>query len=114
MSLPVAYSLLAVAIVLEVLGTSALLACAQFTRAGPAILAVVCYAATLVLVSFTFRALPMGIVYAIWSGFGMVLIVGIGWLAFGQPLDRPAVCGVSLILAGVLVLNLFSASLGRS
>lgn len=114
MSLPVAYSLLATAIVLEVMGTSALLACAQFTRPGPAAVAVACYAATLVLVSFAFRALPMGIVYAIWSGVGMVLIVGIGWVGFGQALDRPALLGVSLILAGVVVLNLFSGSVGRS
>ena len=74
---------------------------------------VVCYAAALVLISFTFRTLPMGIVYAIWSGIGMVMIVAIGWLGFGQRLDQPAVIGVSLILAGVVVLNLFSTSIGH-
>ena len=62
------------------------------------------------LISFTFRTLPMGIVYAIWSGIGMVMIVAIGWLGFGQRLDQPALIGVSLILAGVVMLNLFSGS----
>ena len=65
----------------------------------------VCYAAALVLISFTFRAIPMGIVYAIWSGIGMVMIVAVGWLGFGQRLDQPALIGISLILAGVLVLE---------
>ena len=67
-----------------------LLACDQFSRPGPSAVVVVCYAAALVLISFTFRTLPMGIVYAIWSGIGMVMIVAIGWLGFGQRLDQPA------------------------
>ena len=86
-------------------GTSALLACNQFTRPGPSALVVLCYAAALVLISFTFRAIPMGIVYAIWSGIGMVMIVAVGWLGFGQRLDQPALVGIVLILAGVVVLN---------
>ena len=77
----------------------------------PSALVVVCYSAALVLISFTFRAMPMGIVYAIWSGIGMVAIVGIGWLGFGQRLDQPALIGISLILAGVVILNLFSTTL---
>ena len=113
MSLGVTYAILGVAILLEVIGTSALLACAQFSRPVPSALVVVCYAAALVLISFTFRTLPMGIVYAIWSGLGMVMIVAIGWLGFGQRLDQPALIGVSLILAGVVVLNLFSTSIGH-
>lgn len=111
MSLLLTYAILGAAIVLEVMGTSALLACDQFRRPGPSALVVVCYGAALVLISFTFRAMPMGIVYAIWSGIGMVLIVAIGWLGFGQRLDQPALIGVSLILAGVMVLNLFSGSM---
>jgi small multidrug resistance pump len=111
MSLVATYTVLAVAIVLEVIGTSALLASHQFSRPGPSALVVVCYATALVLISFTFRAIPMGIVYAIWSGIGMVMIVAVGWLGFGQRLDQPALIGVSLILAGVVVLNLFSTSL---
>ena len=111
MSLVATYTVLAVAIVLEVIGTSALLASHQFSRPGPSALVVVCYTAALVLISFTFQAIPMGIVYAIWSGIGMVMIVAVGWLGFGQRLDQPALIGVSLILAGVVVLNLFSTSL---
>jgi small multidrug resistance pump len=111
MSLGVTYAILGAAILLEAIGTSALLACAQFTRPGPSALVVVCYAAALVLISFTFRAMPMGIVYAIWSGIGIVVIVAIGWLGFGQRLDQPALIGILLILAGVLILNLFSTTL---
>jgi small multidrug resistance pump len=113
MSLALTYALLGAAVVLEVIGTSALLACAQFTRPGPSVLVVVCYVAGAVLISFTFRALPLGIVYAIWSGAGMVMVVGVGWLGFGQRLDQPALVGVSLILAGVVILNLFSESVGN-
>ncbi len=112
MGLGVTYAILVAAIVCEVIGTSALLACNQFTRPGPSALVVACYAAALVLISITFRTIPMGIVYAIWSGLGIVLIVGVGWIGFGQRLDQPAVIGVALILAGVVVLNLFSGSLG--
>ena len=111
MSLGVAYAILVAAIVLEVVGTSALLACNQFTRPGPSALVVLCYSAALVLISFTFRAIPMGIVYAIWSGIGMVMIVAVGWLGFGQRLDQPALVGIVLILAGVVVLNLYSTTL---
>ena len=89
MSLGVTYAILGVAILLEVIGTSALLACAQFSRPGPSAVVVVCYAAALVLISFTFRTLPMGIVYAIWSGIGMVMIVAIGWLGL-RPAAGPA------------------------
>ena len=113
MSLFVTYVILAAAIVTEVVGTSALLACDRFSRPGPSAVAVACYLAAAVLISFTFRALPMGVVYAIWSGAGMVMIVAIGWLGFGQRLDQPALIGISLILCGVVVLNLFSASIGH-
>ena len=109
MTLGVAYAFLVAAIFFEVLGTSALLACEQFSRLGPSALVVACYAAALVLISFSFRTIPMGIVYAIWSGLGMVLIVAVGWIGFGQRLDQPGVLGVGLILAGVLVLNLSGA-----
>lgn len=111
MGLGLTYAVLFAAIVFEVVGTSALLASNQFTRIGPSALVVACYSAALVLISITFRTIPMGIVYAIWSGLGMVMIVGVGWIGFGQRLDQPAVFGIALILAGVVVLNLFSGSL---
>ncbi len=111
MGLSATYAILGGAITLEVMGTSALLACDQFTRAGPSVMVVVCYSAALVLISFTFQTMPMGIVYAIWSGVGMVMIVAVGWLGFGQRLDQPALIGIGLILAGVLILNLYSTTL---
>ena len=89
MSLPATYAILLAAIVLEVVGTSALLASAQFTRPGPSALVVGCYGGALLLISITFRTIPMGIVYAIWSGLGMVLIVG-GRLGRLRPAPRPA------------------------
>lgn len=107
------YAILLVAIAFEVTGTSALLASQQLTRPWPSAAVVVCYAAALALMSLTFRTIPMGIVYAIWSGVGMVLIVAVGWIGFGQRLDQPALLGVGLIVAGVTVLNLFSGSLGH-
>lgn len=113
MGLATTYAILGGAITLEVAGTSALLACDQFSRAGPSVMVVVCYSSALVLISFTFQTLPMGIVYAIWSGVGMVMIVAVGWLGFGQRLDQPALIGIGLILAGVLILNLYSTTLTR-
>ncbi len=111
MSLPAAYAILLVAIVFEVAGTSALLACDQFSRPGPSAIVILCYTVALALISTTFRTLPLGIVYALWSGIGIVMVASIGWIGFGQRLDAPAVVGVGLILAGVLVVNL-SGSIG--
>ena len=65
------------------------------------------------LLSLTLRTLPIGIAYAIWSGVGIVLISAVGWLLYGQRLDAPAVLGLGLIVAGVLVVNLFSRSVGH-
>ncbi len=69
-----------------------------------------CYAVAFYCLSYTLRAIPVGIAYAIWSGLGIVLISGVGVFVFGQTLDRPAILGLGLIIAGVLVLNLFSKS----
>jgi small multidrug resistance pump len=100
------YAVLLLAVAFEVVGTSALLACQQFTRPGPSLAVVVCYGAALVLISLTFRTLPMGVVYALWSGIGMVLIVTVGWTIFGQRLDPATLCGIALIAVGVTVINL--------
>jgi small multidrug resistance pump len=110
MSLASAYGILIVAVVFEVCGTSALLASEHFTRPMPTVMVFVCYAAALASISLTFRAIPMGIVYAIWSGLGIVLIVAVGWLGFGQRPDLPGAIGLGLILLGVVVINLFSNS----
>lgn len=104
------YMLLGLAILAEVLGTSALKASNGFTRLAPSLVTAVAYMASFYLLSLTLRTLPIGIAYAIWSGVGIVLISAVGWLLYGQRLDLPAMLGLGLIVAGVLVVNLFSQS----
>ena len=81
---------------------------AGFTRLWPSLAVVAGYGLAFFLLSLTLRSIPVGIAYAVWSGVGIVLISLVGWLALGQKLDPPALLGIGLILAGVLVLNLFS------
>jgi small multidrug resistance pump len=107
------YALLGIAIVAEVIATSALKASEGFTRWGPSALTVVGYGLSFYLLAQVMRSLPTGIVYAVWSGLGIVLISIVGWVVFNQKLDGPALAGMGLILAGVLVINLFSKSAGH-
>ncbi len=102
------YAFLFTAIVLEVIGTSALKASEQFTKLLPIIVMVVCYGTSFFFLSLVLRTLPVGIAYAIWAGFGIILITIIGWLFLHQTLDLAAYVGITLILAGVIVLRLFS------
>lgn len=104
---------LAVAIVAEVIGTSFLKASAGFSRPLPVVAVVVGYGLSFYFLSLTLETIPVGIAYAIWSGVGLVLITAVGWLAYGQALDLPAVIGMAMILAGVLVLNLVSKVAGH-
>jgi small multidrug resistance pump len=106
MSLPTAYAILFASIICEILGTSALHASQQFTRAVPTLIVVVCYSFAILGLAFIFRAIPMGVAYAIWSGLGIVLISTVGWTVFGQRLDPPALFGLALIVAGVVIVNL--------
>jgi small multidrug resistance pump len=99
---------LALAIVSEVVARSALKASDGFSRLGPSLVVVVGYAAAFYFLSLTLRTIPVGVAYAVWSGVGVALIALIGWLVFGQALDGPAIMGVLLIVAGVVVLNVFS------
>jgi small multidrug resistance pump len=101
---------LTVAIILEVFATSALKASDGFTRLLPSLAVVVGYASAFYLLSLTLRTMPVGVVYAVWSGLGVVLITVVGWLVFKQELDLPAFIGIALISAGVIVLNFFSKS----
>jgi small multidrug resistance pump len=107
------YAMLLVAIVLEVIGTTALQMSQQFTRLGPSIVLVVCYVAAFYFLSLTLRVIPVGIAYAIWSALGIVLISAVGLVFFRQKLDLAAVIGLGLIIAGVLVVNLFSKSVSH-
>lgn len=103
-----AWLLLFVAIVAEVIATSALKQAKGFTRLKPSIVVVCCFSLSLYLLSLTLEQIPVGVVYAIWSGSGVALITLIGRYYFGQVLDRPAYIGIVLIVAGVIVLQLFS------
>lgn len=101
--------ILAMAICAEVVATSALKASEGFTRLIPSILVVVGYAISFYLLSLTLKVIPIGITYAIWSGVGVVLISLAGWYFYGQKLDLASIIGISLIVSGVMVLNLFSS-----
>ncbi len=107
------YAMLLVAIVLEVIGTTALQMSQQFTRLGPTVVLVVCYAAAFYCLSVTLRVIPVGIAYAIWSALGIVLISMVGVVLFRQKLDLAAIIGLGLIITGVLVVNLFSKSVSH-
>lgn len=107
-----AYLSLAIAIITEVIATTALKASEGFSRLAPSVLVVVGYASSFYCLSLTLKTIPVGIVYAIWSGVGIVLISGLGWTLYEQKLDLPAMAGMGLIIAGVLVINLFSKSVG--
>lgn len=104
---------LIIAIAVEVIATSALKASDGFTRPVPTAITLIGYAIAFYCLSLALRSIPVGIAYAIWSGIGIVAISVIGLLLFGQRLDWPAIAGIALILAGVLVLNLFSSSAGH-
>lgn len=102
--------LLAAAIVFETIGTTALKASEGFTRAGPSAVVALAYGVSFWLLALVLKVVPVGVAYAIWSGAGICLIALIGWLTFGQRLDGPAILGLGLIVAGIVVINLFSAS----
>lgn len=99
---------LAIAIAAEVVGTSFLRASAGFTKLVPSLMVVAGYGLAFFFLSLTLEKIPVGIAYAVWSGAGVTLIAAIGWLFLGQKLDAAAILGMGLIVAGVVVLNLFS------
>ena len=99
---------LAIAIVAEVIATSALKSSDGLTRLWPSLLTLGGYSIAFYFLSLTLRTIPMGTAYAIWSGAGIVLIALIAWLLHGQKLDAPALLGMTLIIAGVAVINLYS------
>lgn len=101
---------LAIAIVSEVIGTSALKASDSFTKPLPLVIVALGYGVAFYFLSLTLRTIPVGVAYAVWSGVGIVLITLVGVLWFRQPLDLPGGIGLALIVAGVLTVNLFSKS----
>ena len=104
---------LAIAICGEVTATSALKASNEFTRLIPSTIVVIGYSTAFYFMAISMRVLPVGIMYAIWSGMGIVLVSVIGWLVYKQTLDLPSMIGMGLIIAGVIVINLFSKSVGH-
>ncbi|WP_425090204.1 DMT family transporter [Tropicimonas sp. S265A] len=105
------YVFLFCAIVTEVIGTAALQGSQQFTRTGPSVLVVASYSASFYFLSLTLKSLPLGLVYATWSGLGIVLIGTVGWVVFGQKLDLPALLGMGMIICGVIIIYLFSSTI---
>ncbi len=102
------YILLVLAVMAETIGTTALQASQQFSRAGPSIVVVVAYAISFYLLALVLRSVPVGVAYALWSGLGIVFIALIGFAVFGQRLDWPAILGLAMILGGIVVIHLFS------
>jgi len=96
------------AIISEVTATSSLKASAGFTKIMPSVVVVVGYALSFYFLSLVLKAIPIGIAYAVWAGLGIVLLAVVGWIVFGQTLDAPALLGMALILAGIIIMNVFS------
>ncbi|MEW6539419.1 MAG: SMR family transporter [Pseudomonadota bacterium] len=110
---PLTWAALLGAIALEVAGTTMLQASQQFTRVWPTAGMGGCYGLAFYLLSIALRQMPVGIAYAIWSGLGVVLISVIGTVVFHQRLDLPAMVGLAMIVGGVVVINLFSKTVGH-
>lgn len=102
--------LLTVAIVAEVIATSSLKLSDGFTRLWPSVVVVLGYGISFYFLSVTMRSMPIGVIYAIWSGLGVVLVTVVGWLVFKQHLDLPALLGIGLIITGVIIMNVWSKS----
>lgn len=101
---------LSLAIICEVVGTSALKSAEGFTRFWPSVIVVAGYAIAFYFLSLTLKTIPVGVAYAIWSGAGTILIALIGVICIGQKLDFPAIVGILIIVLGVAILNVFSRS----
>ena len=105
------YAYLIIAVMFEVLATTALKSTEGFTRIVPSIISIVGYALAFYFLSLPLRTIPVGVVYALWCGAGILFITAIAWVYYRQPLDAPALIGMGLIVAGVAVINLFSKSI---
>lgn len=108
-----AYALLALAIISEVTGSTFLVKSEGFTKLVPSILVFIFYAISFYLLSQVLKTIPLGIAYAIWGGVGIILTAFIGFFIFRQSLDVPAMLGIVMIMGGVIVMNVFSKSVGH-
>lgn len=107
------YVYLAIAIIAEVAATSALKASEEFTRLVPSLIVVIGYGAAFYLLTLVIRTIPVGITYAVWAGVGIVLVAIVGAVLYRQIPDTPAIIGMGLIVAGVVVINLFSKTISH-
>jgi small multidrug resistance pump len=109
-----AYLMLALAIISEVTGSAFLVKSAGFTKLGPSLLVVLFYVISFYLLSQVIKTIPLGIAYAIWGGVGIVLTALVGFFVFKQILDVPALLGIAMIVGGVIVMNVFSNTIGHA
>lgn len=107
------YIYLAIAITAEVIATSALKASSGFTRVVPGVIVILGYGIAFYCLAIVLKTMPVGVAYAIWSGLGILLITVVGFIAFNQKPDLAALLGMALIIAGVVVINLFSTSVSH-
>ncbi len=102
------YVYLALSIVAEVIATSSLKASDGFTKLWPSVIVVIGYGVAFHFLALTLKTIPIGVAYAIWAGAGVSLVAVVGWVIFGQKLDAPAIIGMALIVAGVVIMQAFS------
>tara|TARA_R110000787_G_scaffold16825_5_gene52917 strand:+ start:4046 stop:4375 length:330 start_codon:yes stop_codon:yes gene_type:complete len=102
------YLMLSIAIVSEVIGTTAMKQSDGFTKPLWIVVTAVAYGMAFYFLAQTLKEIPIGIAYAVWSGVGIVLISIVAWIFQGQRLDLPAIAGIALIIAGVVIMNAFS------
>ncbi|MGF1701634.1 SMR family transporter [Photobacterium makurazakiensis] len=107
------YVLLTIAIIAEVAATTALAKTAGFTKLAPTLACLFFYFVAFACLAQVVKIIPVGIAYAIWCGAGVVLVAGLGWVLYQQKLDMPAIIGISLILIGTIIINLFSNSVSH-
>lgn len=102
------YVILMFAVLAETIGTTALQASQQFTKPLPSVIVVIAYGIAFYLLAIALKTFPVGVAYAMWSGFGIFFISIIGFAVFGQKLDLAAIVGLAMIIGGILVINLLS------
>lgn len=111
--MPLHYIYLIIAVAAETIGTTALQASDQFTRLWPTVLMVIAYCFAFFFLGLALKYIPVGIAYALWSGLGIILIALIGFVVFGQMLDWAAILGLAMIIGGIVVIQVFSASVSH-
>jgi len=102
------YIYLAIAIIAEVTATSTMKLSEEFTRPIPSLVVIIAFGVSLYFMTLTLRTLPVGIMYAFWSGFGILLVTIVGMFIYKQVPDTPAIIGMSLIILGVIIISVYS------